>query len=364
MNKDTPKVYAVIMAGGSGTRFWPLSREKSPKQVLRLTGPESLLHNTVGRMSGIIPKDQIVVVTSQQQLELITPHLPGVKDSNIVVEPMPKNTAPCIGLAALHIQRMDSDGIMVVLPSDHRISDVKKFQSVIQTGIELVQQNDSLVTIGIPPNRPETGYGYIQVKSQNSHLPEGVHTVVTFAEKPNRSTAERFMQSGDFFWNSGIFIWSAKRILSEMEEHLPDQYAQLKLIDQAFGKDDYFKTISDHYNRIRPISIDYGIMEVSQTPIYMLNGGFGWSDVGSWDELYRIRHSEPGVLNVTEGEALYIDSKNNLVYSPDKMTAVIGLDNILVVNTGDATLICPLDRAQEVKNVVEKLRKDNRKEYL
>jgi len=351
------------MAGGSGTRFWPLSREMSPKQILKLIGPKSLLQETVSRMPGVIPRDQIVVVTSQQQVDIIKPHLLGVLDSNILVEPMPKNTAPCIGLAALHIQRLDPEAVMVVLPSDHRITDLEKFQSVLQTGIDLTLENRSLVTIGIPPTRPETGYGYIQIKPENSNLPDGVHTVETFAEKPNRTTAERFLQSGDFFWNSGIFIWKAKQILSEMEEHLPDQYAQLRLIDQADGEDDYFSVLSNHYNRIRPISIDYGIMEVSQSRIYMLEGAFGWSDVGSWDELFRI-HSKTGMQNVTEGEAIYIDSSNNLVYSPNKMAAVIGMEDVLVVNTPDATLICPLDRAQDVKNIVEKLRKDNRKEYL
>jgi mannose-1-phosphate guanylyltransferase len=314
-------------------------------------------------MPGIIPKDQVVVVTSQQQVEIIKPHLPGVSASNIIIEPMPKNTAPCIGLAALHCKRLDPDAVMVVLPSDHRITDLEKFQSVLQTGIELAHTDNSLVTLGIPPNRPETGYGYIQIKQEASKLPEGVYTVETFAEKPNRPTAERFLQSGDFFWNSGIFIWKAKQILAEMEEHLPDQYAQLMLIDQAYGRDDYFEILSEHYNRIRSISIDYGIMELSHSKIFMISGGFGWSDVGSWDELFRI-HSKPGVQNVTEGDAIYIDSKNNLVYSPNKLTAVIGMDNVLVVNTSDATLICPLDRAQDVKNIVEKLRKDNRKECL
>lgn len=355
--------YAVIMAGGSGSRFWPLSRELTPKQILRITGHNSLLQETIDRLDGFIPSDRIYVVTNRKQVRILRQHLREQDETNIIIEPTPRNTSPCIGLAAINIRRIDPEGIMIVLPSDHLITDTVAFQSTIRKGIEIVRDKDPLVTIGMPPTRPETGYGYIQFDTDNAGLQDNVYKVKTFAEKPNRATAERFVKTGDFYWNSGIFIWSAKRILEEMEEHLPEQFEQLMLIDQARGRKDYDKYVASHYNRIKPISIDYGIMEVSPSPIYMIAAGFGWSDVGSWDEIYRILPKESNG-NATEGESVTLDAKNNLIYSPGKLTAVIGLDNILVVNTKDATLICSTDRGQDVKVIVEKLRKDGRKEYL
>ena len=363
MNDVKSNVYAVILAGGSGTRFWPLSRELSPKQILTLFGPDSLLKNTMDRLESFIPIDRIFIVTSSTQAEILKPHLPNLPEENIIIEPIPRNTAPCIGLAAFHIQGIDPNGTMVVLPSDHKISDVEAFIDVLKAGVEFVEKENSLVTIGIPPSRPETGYGYIQFNDFKEDEDIKIHNVKTFAEKPNKPTAERFVQAGDFYWNSGIFIWKAKTILKEMDEHLPEPYEQLRRINQAFGCKDYQEYLANHYNRIKPISIDYGIMEVTNSTVYMLRGDFGWSDVGSWDELYRIRNKDSDG-NVSEGDTVLIDSSNNMVHSPDKLTAIVGLDNILIVNTGDATLICPLDRAQDVKAIAEKLKKDGRKEYL
>ncbi len=353
------------MAGGSGTRFWPLSRQKNPKQVLKLFGDNSLIQDTVARLDGLVPIERILIVTNEEQKQLIAPQLPQLSDENYVLEPAPRNTAPCIGLAAIQISHHDPDGIMVVLPSDHQISNLEIFKNRIQQGVDLVKRNDCFVTLGIPPTRPETGYGYIQ-SSSNPDLPDGVHQVITFAEKPNISTAERFVDSGDFYWNSGMFIWSAKRILSDMEELLPEQYHQLEHIADSIGKRGYQKTLDSHYNRIRPISIDYGVMEVSKTPILMLTGDFGWSDLGSWDEMYRIFKDELGDKNgnVMIGNTVSYHVNNSYVNSPEKLVAVIGLENILVVNTPTATLICSRDQAQNVKEIVEKLRKNGRTEQL
>ncbi len=352
------------MAGGSGTRFWPLSRERSPKQILAIVGDNSLLHDTIERLQELIPVERIVIVTSGNQVDLLRPHLPeGILESNILIEPIPKNTAPCIGLAAFHIKQLDPDAIMLVLPSDHRISDIAQFQAVIRIGVDVVKKKDPLVAIGIPPLRAETGYGYIQFETDSEDKNDQVHPIKTFAEKPNYETAVRFFEAGDFYWNSGIFIWSASRILAELEEHLSDQFLHLKKIDSAVGHADYGEVLRERYHRMRPISIDYGVMEVSQTDKYMVAANFGWSDVGSWDELYRVfPHDADG--HVERGNAVQVDTKNNLIFSPDKLTAVIGLSDILVVNTPDATLICPLNKAQEVKEIVEKLRKEGRKDYL
>lgn len=351
------------MAGGAGTRFWPLSRRRRPKQVLAIHGTNSLLHETIDRLEGLIPVENRYIVTSEQLARVIKSDLPELSETCYLLEPVPRNTAPCIGLAAIHIHRTDPDGIMVVLPADHLITNVKGFRQTIKTGIDVVEKHDVLVTIGIPPTRPETGYGYIQFMQSQDDLPKGVHQVRTFAEKPNRPTAKRFLESGDFYWNSGIFIWRTSRILSEMEEHLPDQYDQLHKIAEAQDSPDYQKVLNSRYKRIKPISIDYGIMEVTSTRILMLTGDFGWSDVGSWDELYRIsskgRHS-----NVHIGETIGIDARRNYIYSPGKLTAVIGMNDILVINTSSATLICPLDRAQDVKEIVERLQKDKKTRFL
>lgn len=356
-------IYAVIMAGGSGTRFWPLSRQRKPKQVLSILGPNSLLQDTFDRLKGLVPSEQILVVTNRQQYRVIAPQLPQLPERNFLLEPTPRNTAACIGLAAVHIQRVQPDAAMVVLPSDHLIGEVPEFQRAVRTGLELVERFDPLVTIGIRPSRPETGYGYIQFIPTEPGLPEGVHRVKTFAEKPNLSTARLFLKSGDFFWNSGIFIWRAARILAEMEELLPDHYHQLEHIRDAIDTVSYRRVLISRYRRLRPISIDYGIMEKSDSRIYMVEGKFTWSDVGSWDELYRISPKEKDG-NVVVGEVATLDARGNLIYSPDRLTAVIGLEDVLVVNTPSATLICPRERAQDVKEMVEKLRQENRDKYL
>jgi mannose-1-phosphate guanylyltransferase len=352
------------MAGGSGTRFWPLSRELSPKQLLNIVGDSSLLSNTVARLQGLIPNERIIIVTNDNQVELLKKHLPNeILESNILTEPTPRNTAPCIGLAAFHVQRLDPEAVMLVLPSDHMINNVDDFQDVIRTSVAVVNRKNPLVTIGIPPLRPETGYGYIQFETSSEDDNGIVHPVKTFAEKPNYETAVRFVDAGDFYWNSGIFVWKSSRILAEIEEHLSDQYLHLKEIDSHVGCSSYEDVLADRYHRMRPISIDYGVMEVSRTPKFMVSGNFGWSDVGSWDEIYRLyAHDSNG--HAERGNAVQFDTKNNLIYSEEKLTAVIGLNDILVVNTPDATLICPLSKAQEVKEIVEKLRKEGRKEYL
>lgn len=351
------------MAGGSGTRFWPLSRNKTPKQVLSIVGENSLLRDTFNRLEGLVIPQNIMIVTNRRQQRIIAPHLPELNNDNYILEPSPRNTAPCIALTAMHLLRTDPDAIMVVLPSDHLIGDTKAFQKTIMLGIEVAKEHDVLVTIGIVPTRPATGYGYIQFDSEESNLPKGVHKVRAFAEKPNASTAERFIQAGDFRWNSGIFIWRAKHIIDEIEELLPTLYHQLRIIENAHGAKAYPRILANRYNRIRPISIDYGIMELTTSPVFMIEAEFAWSDIGCWDELYRIS-SKNADNNAFVGDPIFIDAHNNYVHSPRKLTAIMGLDNILVVNTKTATLICPLDRAQDVKLITERLRKEEKDLYL
>jgi len=352
------------MAGGAGTRFWPLSRRRKPKQVLKLFDKKSLIQDTVERLGTILPDDRLIIVTNKQQQRHISPQLPNLSDDSYLLEPIPLNTAPCIGLAAIHIRHRNPDGIMVILPSDHLIRPVDKFIGKMLQATDVVRETGSLVTIGIPPSRPETGYGYIQFEADDPDINQEVFTVKAFAEKPNRSTAERFLETGDFFWNSGIFIWRASSILAEMEEHLPETYEELKIISDAIGTPGYAQVLEDHYSRIRPKSIDYGIMEVTRSPIKMIKADFSWSDVGSWDEIYRIADHNTGDRTVVVGDAISLDATGNYIYSPDRLTAVIGMKDILVINTATATLICPRDRAQEVKDLVEKMSKEGRTRQL
>lgn len=328
-----------------------------------MMGKRSLLQETVARLSGLIPNERIFIATNRLQKKVIAPQLPEISDNNYLIEPSARNTAPSIGLAAMHIKRIDPDGIMVILPSDHLVRDIEGFQQAVRVAVAAAKEHNALVTFGIQPDRPETGYGYIQFSPQSADLPEKVHRVKTFAEKPNKITAMRFLSSGDFYWNSGIFIWKASRILAEIEEHLPEQYHQLELIEKSYNSTNYLRSLVTRYRRIRSISIDYGIMEVTKTPILMVEGNFDWSDVGSWDELYR-QYNPGSDGNVIIGEGATLDTKNCFIYSQDKMTALIGLENMLVVNTPNALLICPLDKAQEVKQIVEKLRAEGKEKYL
>jgi len=351
------------MAGGSGSRFWPLSRARRPKQVLNILGPNSLLQETVARLGDLAPLERTFIVTNAAQKKVIASQLEQFTDYNYIIEPSARNTAACIGLAAVHVRKFDPDGVMIVLPSDHLVKDKAVFRKAVRVAVEVAAREDALVTFGVPPTRPETGYGYIQFSSVNGDLPGGVHRVKAFAEKPNKTTAQRFVASKDFYWNSGIFVWRTSRILKEMEDHLPEMHHQLMAIDRAIGTPEYKRVLAARYGRIRPISIDYGVMEVTKTPIYMVEGRFGWSDIGSWDELYRQQARIPGE-NVIVGEGVAMEGSGNFIHSPGRMTAVIGLDNVMVVNTRDAVLICPRDRAQEVKLVVEKLKRDGKDKYI
>lgn len=355
--------YAVVMAGGSGTRFWPLSREDTPKQVLSIINDNSLIENTINRITKLIPLENLRIVTNAKQQKIMTPILPNLMANNYIIEPFPRNTAACIGLAAMSIYRKDPDAIMVVFPADHLIQKEDEFLEVIEKGVQFVADNDALAVIGIKPTRPATGYGYIQFDMNNGSDVEGVKKVKTFAEKPNKETAEQFLRSGDFRWNAGIFVWRASRILEELKTKLAEVYDPIEASFAKFEEEDFDQILFENYSRAKQISIDYGVMETTDTPIFMLEGDFGWSDVGSWDELYRISNKNREE-NVVIGDAVTFNANNNYIHSPDQLTAVIGLSNVLIVNTKDALLICSLDQAEEVKRVVEKLKRENRKEFL
>jgi mannose-1-phosphate guanylyltransferase len=360
------KVYAVIMAGGVGTRFWPRSRERSPKQLLEIIGKGTMIQNTVQRLEHSVEPGNILVVTNRLQKTLTEKQLPAVPPENIIVEPVGRNTAPCIGLAALHIRKREPDAVMVVLPADHLIQDVPEFNRVLQLAIETARASSSLITIGITPTHPETGYGYIQMFNEdgehNPFFAKGVFKVKTFAEKPNLQTAERFLASGDFLWNSGIFIWGVNPILEEIARCLPELHAELLKIEDAIGTPRYQSTLELVYGLIRGISIDYGVMEKAEK-VYVIPAQFGWSDIGSWDEVYRVAgKDEHG--NTIHGRCVARDTHNSYIYSPGKLVAAIGVNDLVVINTDDALLICKRGRTQDVKEISDYLKRKQMNEYL
>lgn len=364
-NMNRPNIYAVVMAGGVGSRFWPKSRERSPKQVLEIIGSGSMIFNTIVRMAPIVPAEKTMVVTNKLQMDIIHQQVPELPLKNILTEPLGRNTAPCIGLAAQWICHYDPDAVMVILPADHIIRDTEEFLRVIQQAARVASENDALVTIGIKPTHPETGYGYIQFEDsseQNPYVTEGIYQVKTFAEKPNLETAEKFLNSGDFLWNSGMFIWKAHVILQEIEKHLPELGEQLKKLEPVIDTESYAMTLDHVYGVIRGISIDYGVMEKASN-VFVAKGDFGWSDVGSWDEVVRLTPTN-GDGNALRGTVIAKDSHRNYIDAGNKVVAAIGVDDIIVVTTDDAVLICKKGRSQDVKEVVDYLRRKQINELL
>jgi len=355
---NQPNIYAVIMAGGVGSRFWPKSRERSPKQVLGIVGSGSLISNTIARIQPLVAPDKILVVTNKLQKDIIQKQVPSVPSQNVLTEPLGRNTAPCIGLAAKWISRYDPNAVMIILPADHIIRDTDEFLHVLQRATHVAQESEALVTIGIKPTHPETGYGYIQFEDSsemNPYAADGIYRVKAFAEKPNLDTAEKFLKSGDFLWNSGMFIWKVNVILREIEKHIPELGEQLTKLEHAIGTETYQATLERVYGVIRGISIDYGVMEKA-SKVFVAKGDFGWSDVGSWDEVVRLTPVD-GEGNALRGTVIMKDSHHNYVDAGNKAVAVIGIDDIIVVTTDDAVLICKKGRSQDVKEVVDYLRR-------
>jgi len=356
-------MYAVIMAGGVGTRFWPRSRVKRPKQLLNIVDDQTMIQATIARLDNLIPYEQTYIVTTKPQKEEIFNQLPFLKSKNLIIEPKGKNTAPCIGLAAIILKQQNPEAVMAVLPADHRIQNETHFRKVLAAAEILAARNDCLVTLGINPTYPSTGYGYIQINEKKDEV-SGLeaYKVKTFAEKPDQKTAERFLKSGDFFWNSGMFIWKIETILSEIEKSLPDLYDGLMEIEKSLGTKNEKEVIQKVYCQIKSISIDYGVMEQS-TNVFVLKGEFEWNDVGSWEEVYKIS-SKDSKKNVLFGNHLLKESTGCLIDVPKRFVGAIGIENLIVVETDDALLICPRNKAQEVKELVDTMNQKKMDEYL
>ena len=352
-------LYAIIMAGGVGSRLWPRSREASPKQLLHIMGEGTMIQNTVARLQPMIPPEQILIVTNASQIDGFLKQIPAIPKENLIAEPFGRNTAPCIGLAATTLLERDPDAMMVVLPADHWIENVREFQSRLNLACAVAEEQKGLVTLGITPDRPETGYGYIQwsekKKNIEEHFDAGVRIVRTFAEKPDMPTAQRFLRSGDFLWNSGMFIWRADVILKEFEKYLPDLHEQICHISDALGSETYSNVLEETYRRMTPISIDYGVMEKAKN-VFVLQCDFGWSDVGSWDETYRLSRKD-NEMNSLLGDVVTIETSNSYIRSDGRMIAAIGMEDVIIIDSPDALLVCKRGESQQVQKVVDYLRR-------
>lgn len=349
-------IHAVIMAGGSGTRFWPRSRESCPKQFLSILGRESLLLSTVRRFHPLIPHERIYIITRQDQEEQCIRHLPDAVHPNVMVEPIGKNTAACIGLAGLHVMNRDPEGVMIVSPADHLIRKVKRFHHALESAVTIAVEKKGMVTLGITPDSPATGYGYIQIGSAvGQEGAEDAFAIKTFAEKPNLTTAKDFLESGDFYWNSGLFVFKASTYFKALKEFMPDTFHGLMEIRKVLSKPEYSRILKEVYAKFKPVSIDYGIMENARN-VFMVRGDFEWSDLGNWEQVYRLSPKDEHE-NAVFGDAVLLDTKRSLVDTVSGVVAVIGLDDVIVIRENDAVLVCHRDRVEEVKQIVDRLKR-------
>lgn len=352
--------YGVIMAGGGGTRFWPLSRKDLPKQFLNLTGTDILVNETIDRLAASVDKKNIFVVTNAAQSELMYQSTEGrLREDHILAEPAARNTSACIAYAAMEIVKKYGDGVMCIFPSDHYIKEPENFEHVIERAIRTAEDTDALVTIGIKPTFASTGYGYIKYigESEKDYL-----TVEEFVEKPDVKTAKSYLKAGTYLWNSGMFVWRASTILRHFQELLPDVYACIAEIGDAMNTKLERETINRVYPTIPKISIDYGIMERSKN-VLVVEGDFGWNDVGSWDALRALYDADENG-NIIYGEQIHIDTKNCISYAKSKLIAALGVEDLIIVETDDAVLVCHKDKAQDVKKIVEGLNEQGKTEYL
>lgn len=352
---------ALIMAGGRGERFWPKSRKNLPKQFLSLTDDgKTMIQLTIERIRPLVEIEDIYIVTNKDYKTLVLEQLPDIPEQNILCEPVGRNTAPCVGLGAVHIASKYEDALMIVLPSDHLIKYNQMFLNTLRTGCELAEKGDNLVTIGITPDHAETGYGYI--KFNPDEMSGAAYKVERFVEKPNLEVAKEYLETEEYLWNSGMFIWKASTILKNIKRFLPDIYQGLMTIQNAIGTVEQEKVLERTFFDFESVSVDYGIMEKA-SDIYILPGTFGWDDVGSWLAVERIKKSnEQG--NVVEGNIITINSKNNIIQGGRKLIATVGIEDLIIVDTEDATLICDKDSTSDIKKVLENLKICNRNEYI
>jgi mannose-1-phosphate guanylyltransferase len=363
----------VILAGGSGTRFWPRSRRARAKQVLALDGERSMIQQTVERLKPLAGLDKTWIVTNEFLAQEIADQLPGLPATHIVQEPVARNTAPACGLAAFLIEREHPDAVLGVFPSDHVIGDEPRFLKALQKGIALAATGDNIVVLGIEPVRPETGYGYIETGDYTNN--DSALHVRRFTEKPNQNRAEEFVSAGNYYWNSGMFLWSARTLANAVREHLPETAPLLESIAATWGTPQFEETFRTLYPRCENISVDYAVLEPRSAKgehlshLYCLPAEFSWNDLGSWASLYeyqldtRLRGDAEG--NVADaGGHLAIEANDNYIFSPKKFVALVGVENLVVIDTEDALLIAHRDHSQDVGKIVKELGLTGRNELI
>lgn len=348
------------MAGGVGSRFWPRSRKNLPKQLLNIFGQQTMIQETVDRIRNLVPPENILIITNKVQKALVEEQLPFIPKENVVAEPVGRNTAPCVGLAAQIISKKSKDAVFVTLPADHLIQDRKKFIDTLNKSIEFAYNSKGLVTFGITPTRPDTGYGYINF--EKSEVEKKIHKVIKFVEKPDADKAKTYLESGNYFWNSGMFVWRTNVILDEISSYLPDLSNGLNELNKSIGTNEFDSALEVFFNSIKGISVDYGIMEKSEK-VFMIEGDFDWSDVGSWETVYELSSKDENA-NAVVGDVYTKKTNSSYIYSPNKFTSVIGLQNIVVIDTPDALLVCNRENVQEVRDAVEYLTKNDKPELI
>ncbi|MEM7373085.1 MAG: mannose-1-phosphate guanylyltransferase [Bacteroidota bacterium] len=352
---DHKNTYIIIMAGGIGSRFWPMSRTTFPKQFHDiLNRGKSLIQETMDRYTSFVPVENIYVVTNARYFDLVKEQLPALKDDQILLEPVGRNTAPCIAYASYKINKINPEAVFVVAPADHMIEREEVFQEKIIMGLKACSEQEMIMTLGITPTRPDTGYGYIQYLEDQEE--NGYYRVKTFTEKPNLEVAQSFLESGDYVWNGGIFLFSATTILSAFASHLPDMAELFSGMAEAYYSSEEASEIARVYGICKNISIDYGIMEKASN-VHVIPGDFGWSDLGTWGSVHT--NSEKDYLeNTAHGKVIVYESFNNVIQStnPEKLIVLKGLEGFIVVDTGDALLICKKEEEQFIKEIVGDLK--------
>jgi mannose-1-phosphate guanylyltransferase len=362
---------AVLLAGGRGTRFWPRSRTLTPKQLLNIAGNETMLQETVARLQPLFPLKNIWAVTNTEQAAAVRKNLSGVPASHVLAEPVGRNTAAAIGLAAVHLFREHGDALMAVLPADSYIADAAGYRRLMQAALELARGSGNLVVLGVPPTRPETGYGYIE-RGGVVARPRGIaaYSVRRFTEKPAMQLARRYVASGKCFWNAGMFFWRVSTFLDNLERCLPATHAAILDLGQTIGTPRYASALKRIYPHLESISVDYAVMEPATrsrsgqaSRVSVIPAKVGWSDIGSWAAVYELLAAKPGA-NVSASEAFTLDASGNYIWSPKKFVAAIGVRDLVLVDTPDALLLCSRERSQDVGKIVKWLEEKGRKKLL
>ena len=359
----------MILAGGRGTRFWPRSRKRTPKQLLDIVSEKTMLRETADRLRPLFPPNHLWVVTNDEQAAAVRRELRGVPRAQILAEPAGRNTSAAIGLAAIHLAKRHGDALMAVLPADHYMADAARYRKIVSAALKLASKPGNLVVLGIPPTRPETGFGYIE---RGKAIREGVgvpaYAVERFTEKPDLARARKYIAGEKHFWNAGMFFWRVSTFLECLQEFLPQVWMALQELQHAVGTAKYAYVLRRIYPRLKSISVDYAVMEPAtrrgaRQRVFVLPADIGWSDIGSWAAVYELLARKKN-YNVSNSAAFTLDAEGNFIWARRKFAALIGVTNLVVVDTGDALLVCPRERAQDVGKVVAWLEQNGRADLL